>query len=191
MITLINEAAELQQFFESENRDFFFVGGIALQIWGQPRLTTDIDCTIFTNLTDEDQQIWQLLRTFKSRFSDPKDAFDHARTQRVLLLENQLGTGIDVLLSGLADINEDLARSSYQVFTATVSLKICSAESLIAFKTFAGRLQDYAYIETVIIKQNDLDWEYIYRWLAQAAEYQDISENLAFLQRLKAEYYRQ
>jgi hypothetical protein len=41
MITLINEAANLQQFFESEQKDFYFVGGIALQIWGQPRLTSE------------------------------------------------------------------------------------------------------------------------------------------------------
>lgn len=190
MISLINEAAELQRYFESEGRDFFFVGGLALQVWGRPRLTTDIDCTIFTNLKDEDRQIREILGKFKSRFFNPDDALNHARTQRVLLVESHLGTGIDILLSGLADISEELKRSSYQPFTSDVSLKICSADTLIAFKTFAGRQQDYADIETVIIKQKDLDWNYIDRWLAQAAEYQDITANIDMLRRMKVEFYK-
>lgn len=190
MISLIKESADLQQLFESEGKDFFFVGGLAVQIWGQPRLTTDIDCTIFTNLINEDDQIRDLLRKFKSRFSDEQTALDHARTQRVLLLESRLGTGIDVLLSGLADISEELARSSYQQFTQDISLRICSADSLIAFKTVAGRLQDYADIETVLIKQQKLDWGYIDRWLANASEYQDLGENISMLNRMKKEFYR-
>ena len=161
-----------------------------MQIWGQPRLTTDIDCTIFTNLINEDDQIRDLLRKFKSRFSDEQTALDHARTQRVLLLESRLGTGIDVLLSGLADISEELARSSYQQFTQDISLRICSADSLIAFKTVAGRLQDYADIETVLIKQQKLDWGYIDRWLANAIEYQDLGENISMLGRMKKEFYK-
>ena len=190
MISLIKESLELQQFFESGGKDFFFVGGLAVQIWGQPRLTTDIDCTIFTNLTNEDEQIRGLLRKYKSRFSDEQTALDHARVQRVLLLESRFGTGIDILLSGLADISEELARSSYQQFTQEVSLRICSAETLIAFKTVAGRLQDYADIETVLIKQHKLDWDYIDRWLANVSEYQDLYENISMIGRMKKEFYR-
>jgi len=190
MISLIEESADLQQLFESEGKDFFFVGGLALQIWGQPRLTTDIDCTIFTNLKNEDHQIRDLLRKFKSRFSDEQTALDHARRQRVLLLESRYGTGIDILLSGLADVSEELARSSYQQFTQEISLRICSADSLIVFKTVAGRLQDYADIETVLIKQQKLDWGYINRSLANASEYQDLGENISMLNRMKKEFYR-
>ncbi len=190
MISLISEAAELQAFFELEGRDFFFVGGIALQIWGEPRLTTDIDCTIFTNLRNEDEQIRNLITRFKSRFADEITALEHARTRRVLLLKVDSGTEIDILLSGLADISTELQRSTYQPFTPEISLRVCSAENLIAYKTVAGRLKDFADIESVIIKQERLDWDYIDEWLAQAAEYQDLEENLNILKRLKKENYR-
>ena len=56
MTDLFAEAARLQSILEKEGRDFYFVGGIALQIWGEPRLTTDIDLTVFTNLIDETEQ---------------------------------------------------------------------------------------------------------------------------------------
>lgn len=190
MLDLIREAADLQSYFEAEGKDFFFVGGLALQIWGEPRLTTDIDCTLFTDLIDEDRQISEILKRFKSRFEDEKDAIELARTRRVLLVESPAGTGIDILLSGLADISDELARSTYQPFTDNISLRVCSAESLIVFKTVAGRFQDYADIESVLIKQTSLDWNYIDGWLANAAGYQDLDVNLSTLQLLRKEKYR-
>jgi hypothetical protein len=51
MIDLINEAASIQEFIESKHWDFFFIGGLTVQVWGQPRLTQDIDLTVFTELT--------------------------------------------------------------------------------------------------------------------------------------------
>lgn len=189
MLDLITEALALQKYFEAEEKDFFFVGGMALQVWGQPRLTTDIDCTIFTNLIDEDEQILELLKHFKSRFKKDSDALEHARARRVLLVQSDNGTGIDILLSGLADINEELRRSSYQQFTDDISLRVCSAESLIAFKTVAGRFQDYADIESVLTKQKVLDWDYIDAWLASAAEYQDIAVNLSTIRQIKEKNY--
>lgn len=190
MISLIQEAAELQNIFETEGKSFFFVGGMAVQIWGRPRLTTDIDCTIFTGLQNEDGQILDLIKKFRARFTRDEDALTHARVHRVLLLESKLGTGIAIMLSGLADISEELARSSYQQFTPEISLRICSADSLIAFKTIAGRLQDYADIENVLIRQQALDWEYIDRWLKHASEYHDYAENIVMLNRLKKQHYR-
>lgn len=53
MIDLFTEARSLQKILESDGWDFFFVGGIAVQVWGQPRLTTDIGLTVFTGLRDE------------------------------------------------------------------------------------------------------------------------------------------
>lgn len=53
MIDLISEAASLQDFLEASDWDFFFIGGIAVQVWGQPRMTQDIDLTVFTNLQNE------------------------------------------------------------------------------------------------------------------------------------------
>ena len=53
MITLFREAAELQATLEDEGWEACFVGAISLRIWGEPRLTTDIDLTLFSGLVDE------------------------------------------------------------------------------------------------------------------------------------------
>ena len=50
-------ASEVQSFFQVRGRRFCFVGGIALQRWGEPRLTADIDLTILTGFGHEAQYI--------------------------------------------------------------------------------------------------------------------------------------
>jgi hypothetical protein len=191
MRALFREAAELQSTLENEGWEFFFVGGIAVQIWGEPRLTTDLDLTVFTGLVNEADQVERLLELFESRDMSPEAAAEFSRTARILLLKTQSGTEIDLMLSGLADLGTELERSSVQQFTPDISLRICSAETLIAMKTVAGRDRDYADVATVLIKQSRLDWEYIDEYLRQVQEYADISANVTRLQELKAKHYTQ
>ena len=58
---------------------------------------------------------------------------------------------------------EELAiqRSSYFDYSPGISLRTCSAEDLIVLKAFAGRGQDWADVERVIVRQTGkLDWDY-------------------------------
>lgn len=187
MTELVNEAAKLQAFLEEEGFAFFFIGGLVVQVWGRNRLTDDIDLTVFTNLQNEPEFISKLLSKFDPKFSD---ADQFALTNRVLPMYTKRGIGIDLTLGGLSDLSEPLRRSSYQKFTDEISLKVCSAEDLIMFKTFAARPQDWIDIETVIIKQNDLDWEYIDSSIAMVQAYDHMDEKLERLHKLKAEFYR-
>lgn len=190
MIELIEEAARLQKFVEDKGWDFHFIGGIVVQVWGRPRLTTDIDITIFTNLINESDYISAFLEQYKAKFSDSEE---FALTQRVLPIETADKIGIDVTLGGLADISPQLARSTYQPFSDGISLRVCSAEDLIVLKTVAWRPQDIFDLEGVIIKQNDLDWNYIERQLTQLDEYDiydDLTEKVAGLFSLKEKYYQ-
>lgn len=185
MITLFEEAAKLQDELLDEGLEFFFVGGIPLQIWGQPRLTTDIDLTVFTELVNEDERIRWFLSRFKPLTGTEESTLQFARQRRVLLLQTESLTEIDVMLGAIADISEELRRSSYRQFTPTHSLRICSADTLIALKTVAGRGQDFVDIETVIIKQNALDWEYIESYLDQVMEYEDITGKRQRLEQIR------
>lgn len=185
MITLFEEAGQVQDLLLDEGLDFFFVGGIPLQIWGQPRLTTDIDMTVFTELVNEDDRIMWFMSRFDPLIGTAESTLQFARRKRVLLLQTKTKTELDVMLGGLADINEELRRSTYQQFTPTVSLKICSADTLIALKTVAGRLQDFADIESVLTKQDKIDWDYIGSYLDQVMDYEDISSQRERLDQIR------
>jgi len=46
-------AAELQDFYKQRGWKFCFIGGVAVQAWGNPRLTQDVDLTILTGFGEE------------------------------------------------------------------------------------------------------------------------------------------
>lgn len=187
MIDLIIEAAALQEFLEEQNWEFFFIGGVAVQVWGQPRMTQDIDLTVFTNLTNEPEYIAAFLARYSPKFSD---AGQFALTNRVLPMFTKGGIGIDVTLGGLSDISEALARSSYQPFVGGHNLRICSADDLVIMKTVAARPRDWIDVESVIIRQNCLDWAYILSTLHNLSEYQDLSAEIENLTSLRSQFYQ-
>lgn len=188
MTDLFREAQDLQRQLDDEGWPNFFVGGLAVQIWGQPRLTNDLDLTIFTGLVDETEQVERLLTLFTARFKTPQAAMEFSRTSRMLLLSTENGTDIDMMFGGIADINTDYERSSIQSFTPEISLRVCSAETLICMKTIAFRGQDQVDVENVIVKQRHLDWDYIDEYLKNASQYKDLSENISWLSRTRSKY---
>ena len=50
MIDLFQVANQLQDFLWQQRWNFCYIGGIALQRWGEPRVTQDIDLTLLTGL---------------------------------------------------------------------------------------------------------------------------------------------
>lgn len=187
MIDLIREAASIQEFIESKGWDFYFIGGITVQVWGQPRLTQDIDFTLFTNLTNEPAYLAAFLERYRPKFSD---AAEYALTNRVMPMFAENGIGIDLTLGGLSDISESLQRSSYQPFVDGISLRICSAEDLIIMKTTAARARDWIDIESVIIRQKVLDWDYIIDTLERVTDDDELPPKIDNLKELKSRFYQ-
>ena len=62
MIELFRLAAELQDVCQHERWQFCFIGGVAVQRWGEPRVTQDVDMTILTGFGNEQSYIDFLLR---------------------------------------------------------------------------------------------------------------------------------
>lgn len=97
MNLLIDEAVGFQDFVIGKGWEFYFIGGLAVQIWGEPRLTRDIDITIFTNLNNETAFIEAVLSKYRPKLSDPVTT---ALTERLSSVLTESGITIDILLSG-------------------------------------------------------------------------------------------
>jgi len=54
-------AQEVQHLCEGEGWDFCFIGGLAVQRWGEPRLTRDVDLTLLTGFGAEGAYVARLL----------------------------------------------------------------------------------------------------------------------------------
>jgi hypothetical protein len=143
-------AKELQEFFEKNSWEFCFIGGLALQRWGQPRLTLDVDISLLTGFGEELSFVEPLLLAYRPRIDDAKE---FALENRVLLLKSERGIGIDIVFAGLPFEEEMINRASFFEFLPAIHLRTCSADDLVVMKAFAGRTQDWADIEGILLRQ--------------------------------------
>lgn len=150
MKSLFELAADVQEFLESQRWRFCFIGGLALQAWGENRLTRDIDFTLMTGFGREAEFIDRLLARFRGRRADARQfALDY----RVLLLKSDGDIGIDVSLGALSFEEALVDRAVEFQFLPGVRLKICCAEDLVVLKSFAARPQDWVDVRGVIVRQ--------------------------------------
>ena len=61
MIDLFSTASELQSFCDRQGWRSCFIGGVAVQRWGEPRVTRDVDLTLMAGFGEEDHFIQTLL----------------------------------------------------------------------------------------------------------------------------------
>ncbi len=185
MLEVIRAAYELQRLCLEQGWRFCFIGGLALQRWGEPRETVDVDLTLLTGVGGEDHFIGILLRHFEPRINE---AADFALAHRVLLLRARSGVGLDIALAGLPFEETVVARSSLFDFPVQTPLRTCSAEDLIVLKAFAARAKDWIDVEGIIVRQTGrLDWPYIRQQLRPLAELKEAPEILNELERRRVE----
>jgi hypothetical protein len=185
VVDLIAEAAELQRYLEQHEFRFCFIGGIAVQHWGEPRLTRDIDVSVWTGFGEEASAVNLLLAASSPRLPDARE---FALVNRVLLLKSPAGVGIDISLAALPFEDEMIRRSVQVAMTPDHTLRLSSPEDLIVMKVFAGRETDMRDARSVVIRQtrSGLDWTHIDRNIQELAELRDDAEVLQRLAQLKA-----
>lgn len=161
-------ALELQDFCEARGFSFCFIGGLALQRWGEPRLTQDVDLTVISGFGREADYIDQFLSSFTPRIPDARE---FALQHRVLLLLSRNGIPLDVALGAMPFEVRAAARASPFAVAEGVSLRTCSPEDLIVFKAFAGREQDWIDIEGIAVRRcRHLDLHLIWQELMPLLE---------------------
>ena len=184
MIALFPAAAEVQAFCRRADWRFCFIGGLALQRWGEPRYTQDVDLTLLTGFGNEADYVDALLGTFSARLSDARE---HALRHRVLLLTAGDGVPVDIALGALPYEEQMIGRSSDWNVAPGLSLRTCSAEDLIVLKAFAGRPQDWVDIERVAVRQaGKLDEALIFEELSPLLELKDDPASAARLRAILA-----
>lgn len=185
MTVLIRLAADLDRLFQEKGWKYCIIGGLALQRWGQMRMTLDVDITLLTGLGHEEAYIDELLGHYQARIPEAKE---FAFANRVLLLKSPEGIGIDVALAGLPFEETVIERASRFEFAAGVSALTCSAEDLVILKAFADRGQDWLDIEGILVRQKGkLDRVYIETRLESLCELKEAPE---ILDRLRGAFER-
>lgn len=180
--TLWQAAVELQRFLDSCQFRFCFIGGIAFQRWGEPRVTDDMDATICVEFGSESPVIETVLKRYQARIANPAQ---FALQSRVILVQDLSGFGIDLSLGGLDVEHRVVERSSMWGVPGAGHIRTCCAEDLVTLKAFASRPQDWIDVEKVIIRQGDrLDRSLIRQELAPLVGLKEEPEIMEHLEQL-------
>jgi len=179
-------AWRLHRFLGERRIPYVIIGGIAVQRWGQPRLTRDVDLTILLPPGEEEAALRELLAAFPARV---EDAIEFALVNRALPVLVPDGSEADITL-GLPGYEETaVARAQEYDLGEGRRVKLCSAEDLIIHKAVAGRPQDLMDIEGVVARQRDrLDLAYLRRWLGEFSALLDEPEVAQRFERAWEEY---
>ncbi len=161
---------------------FCFIGGIANFRWGTPRLTNDLDLTVFAGFGGENMVIAALLEDLTPRVAD---ATDFALRHRVLLLSTEDGFAVDVALGAMPFEEATIDRATEAELSRGAVLRTCSATDLVVYKAFAGRPQDWADIEGVLVRQKGaLEWPRLWADLTELVTLKEAPELLDELERV-------
>jgi hypothetical protein len=168
MNALFEAAREVSGFMADRDWPHCIIGGLAVQRWGEPRLTRDVDLTLLTGLGNEASFVRPLLDCFKGRLPD---AMEFALQNRVLLIRASNGADVDISLGALGFEIDMLNRATSEEFAPDCVLPVCSAEDLFIMKCFASRPQDWIDAESVAIRQRGmLDVDYALNHLELLSE---------------------
>ncbi len=180
MNPIYQAAADLQDFFNRQGWKYCFIGGIAVQRWGEPRFTADVDVSLLTGFGSEEDYAGVLLSRFNSRRSD---ALEFSLQTRVLLLEEDNKVGLDIAFAAMPFEENAIKRSSAYSVAPGISLKTCSAEDLLVYKAFSDRDIDWLDVQGILYRQKGkLNFNLIFKELEPLVA---LKENPEILVKLK------
>lgn len=144
------------------------IGGVAVQRWGEPRATQDVDVSMLAPYGDEAGAIATLTAAFETRISD---AGQFALDRRVLLLRTPAHVNVDVALAAHPFEADAIAQARTWRPAKDLDLRVCPAEHLIVYKLVAARPQDLVDVMGIVRRQRGrLDVDLVRRWGREFAE---------------------
>lgn len=188
MNPLFAAALDIQAFLAARSWGNTVIGGLAVQRWGEPRQTRDVDLTLVTGVGDEAAFIDPLLAHYPARRPDAR-AF--ALSYRVVLLETASGIPVDISLAALPYEERVVERSTDFEFAPGCVVRTCSAEDLVVLKAVADRPQDWLDVQGIVVRQGvKLDRDLITSELGPLLELKEDDSPRTTLQKIFARHRR-
>ena len=135
---------------------YVIIGGVAVQAWGRPRLTGDVDIIIAIPQDKIDDIVSRFL---SNGFSIPKDVGARLRRGLAVKLKHVEGSVDLRLVSYLIDTQALRRAKSFTIYGSHI--RVASKEDIIVYKLARFDNRDKSDIETILLRQLVLDFKYI------------------------------
>jgi len=144
---------------------YMIIGGQAVLLYGEPRLTKDIDITLGVGI-EELPVVKKSVRALRlSIESDNID--DFVRNTMVLpAKEDKTGIRVDFVFAFSPFERQAIERAREVIFDGT-PVRFASLEDIVILKIVAGRPRDIEDVRTILLKNSGFDRRYIRSWLEE------------------------
>jgi predicted nucleotidyltransferase len=152
----------------AQNIPYMIIGGQAVLLYGEPRLTRDIDITLGMGI----EKLPQLLEAAKQAKLQPLPANPSDFVGKAWVLpceEPQSKIRVDFIFSFTPYEQNAIGRAK-NITIGKSQVKFAAPEDIIIHKLFAGRGRDIDDAVSILEKNEKLDAPYIKKWLMQFEE---------------------
>ena len=162
---------------------YMVIGGQAVLLYGEPRLTKDIDITLGVGVDRLGEMRAVVDRLSLKYLTEDVDVF--VKDTMVLpVIDQKSGIRIDFIFSYSPYERQAIDRAR-KITLGGTKVKFASLEDVVIHKMIAERPRDIEDIESILLKNPGYDSAYIEKWLAEfdAALDKKYRQNFAELQR--------
>ena len=138
------------------------IGGQGVLLYGEPRLTQDVDVTLGIDLTRLSELVSVVREMGFELLVDDVDEFVR-QTWVLPTLDGSTGLRVDFILSWTEYERKAIERA-HSVQVEGYPVRYATAEDLIIHKIFSGRARDLEDVRSILIRQQ-VNLEEIKRWL--------------------------
>ncbi len=155
----------LARALEKRKLDYMLIGGQAVLLYGEPRLTRDVDITLGAG-PERLPEVLEMVREsgWKVLVEDPKEFV--RRTMVLPVLDPESTIRLDFIFSFSAYEQKALKRVR-KVKIGQTLVRFAALEDLVIHKIVAGRPRDLEDVRGILLKNPSADRGYIYHWLEQ------------------------
>ena len=150
---------------KKHNIPYMIIGGQAVLLYGEPRLTRDIDITLGVN-TEYVDELLKVIRELSLKPIPENIKLFVQQTMVLPALEEITGIRVDFIFSFTTYEIEAIKRAR-KITIMGQEVCFASPEDVIVHKIFAGRPRDIEDVRSIILKNLDIDTQYIRRWLKE------------------------
>ena len=144
---------------------YMVIGGQAVLLYGEPRLTRDIDITLGMGVDGLDNLLNVLPAIpLKVLVENPKEFV--TRTMVLPAAEEKSGIRVDFIFSFSLYERQAIERAVDVKMGRTI-VKFGSVEDVVVHKIIAGRPRDLEDVRSILLKNPQYDSGYIERWLKE------------------------
>lgn len=156
----------LAQFLSKEKIRYAILGGVALSLYGEPRLTADIDLNVLLDKKKIDEFLTTARRyNFHQRFSGVKRIARDTGVIPLIFRRGAVNGLVDIIIAENALEYAAIKRARSRSLEG-IKLPVISPEDLVVHKITSIRPRDLEDIHGILIRQGKkLDVHYIRDWL--------------------------